>query len=151
MEAQPRKRRRRRKARRSAAVSKVPHISAEKMRMTTQRKVVLKALRESCGHPTVRELYELAQQTLPGISLATIYNSLKALQNAGMVNEHHLTSGAARFCINKMPHVHLMDETSGRMIDVNLRDGVRLEDVFNVPEGVVISSIQAYLYGTLPV
>lgn len=150
MEAQPRRRRRRRKARKSTVVKRIPRIGGSKVRMTTQRKVVLKVLRESCEHPTVRDIYETAKQTLPGISLATIYNSLKALQRAGMVNEHHVTSGAARFCINKMPHVHMMDEASGRMIDVILREGVRLEDVFDVPTGAEITSMRAYLYGTLP-
>lgn len=110
----------------------------------------MKALTESSEHPTVRELYELTKQYLPSISLATIYNSLQALQQAGLVNEHHITSGAARYCINKMPHVHMLDEATGRMIDVQLKAGVKLEDVFDLPAGVTISAMQAYLHGKLP-
>lgn len=120
------------------------------IRMTAQRKAVLKALTENFGHPTVRELHELTKRYLPGVSLATIYNSLQALQRAGLVNEHHITSGAARFCINKMPHVHMLDDNSGRIIDVKLKEGVRLEDVFDLPLGVEIASMRAYLHGRLP-
>ena len=117
------------------------------VRMTPQRRAVYKALMESHEHPTVRDLYEIAKQKLPGISLATIYNSLQALMQVGLVNEHRVTSGAARYCINKQPHVHLLDEDSGLMMDVHLREGIRLEDVFALPEGVQVSSMRAYLYG----
>ena len=124
-------------------------LPQSEIRLTTQRRAVLKALTGNNSHPTVRELYELTRQHQPGISLATIYNSLQALQRAGLVNEHHVSSGAARYCINKEPHVHLLDEITGQLIDVRLREGVRLEDVFDLPEGAVISSMKAYLHGKL--
>lgn len=120
------------------------------MRLTAQRRAVLKALTENYEHPTARELYEHTRQHLPGISLATIYNSLQALQRAGLVNEHRVSSGAARYCINKVPHVHLLDENTGRMLDVRLREGVKLEEVFDLPEGAVITSLRAYLHGKIP-
>lgn len=139
----------RRKTRRRARRKTHPKTQGP-IRMTPQRKAVLKALTEHYGHPTVRELHELAKQYLPGISLATIYNSLQALQQAELVNEHRISSGGARFCINKMPHVHMLDDSSGRIIDVKLKEGIRLEDVFDLPEGVEISSMRAYLHGRLP-
>ena len=139
-------RRKTRRRTKKAAVSP----KSEVVRLTEQRRAVLTALTHSCMHPTVRELYELTKQHRPGISLATIYNSLQALQRAGLVNEHRVTSGAARYCINKKPHVHLIDKSTGKMLDVQVREGVRLEDVFELPEGVVISSMRAYLYGNIP-
>lgn len=120
------------------------------VRLTTQRKAVLRALTENCGHPTVRELFEQTRKLVPNISLATIYNSLQALQEAGLVNHHRLSSGGARFCINKEPHVHMLDESTGRMMDVKLKAGVRLEDVFELPAGVSITSMRAYLHGRMP-
>lgn len=138
----------RRKTRRRA--NKAAISSQSEVRFTAQRRAVLKALTISSSHPTVRELYELTKQYSPGISLATIYNSLQALQRAGLVNEHRVTSGAARYCINKQPHVHLLDKNTGQMIDVHIRKGVKLEEVFELPEGVEISSMRAYLYGKIP-
>lgn len=128
---------------------KKPTASPGNVRLTPQRKAVLEALSGSCEHPTARELYELTKRLIPGISLATIYNSLQTLQRAGLVNEHHLTSGAARYCINKTPHVHLLDENTGRMLDIRLREGVRPEEVFDLPAGTTISSMRAYLYGKI--
>lgn len=121
-----------------------------RVRMTPQRKAILHALSLTHTHPTARELHKLAHHLLPGISLATVYNSLETLLQAGLVNRHSTSSGAARYCANRVPHAHLVDEESGRMIDVQMRPGVRVEEVFTVPEGTEVSSLSAYLYGRVP-
>lgn len=119
-------------------------------RMTAQRRTVMRVLTDMNTHPTVREVYEETKKKLKDISLATIYNTLETLRKAGMVNEHRVSGGAARFCVNRIPHAHMMDETSGMLIDVKLRDGVKLTDVFELPEGTEVTALNAYLYGTIP-
>ena len=116
--------------------------------LTPRRRSVLQALMHTDSHPTAREIQQLVG---PHICLATVYNSLDYLAKAGLVNEHHLSSsGPARYCVNFHPHFHLVDKDSGRMIDVHLKAGLKPEDVFDLPEGVEIASVHAYLHGKLP-
>lgn len=120
------------------------------VRLTSCRKAVLETLMSCDIHPTVRELHQLTSRHSSGISLATVYNCLAYLQQAGMVNEHRLSSGPARYCVNFTPHMHLVDEKTGRIQDVRLKPGVKPEDVFDLPEGVQITSVNAYLRGSVP-
>ena len=120
------------------------------VRLTPCRRAVLEALEHTQAHPTVRELRDIAARRHPSISLATVYNSLSYLQKIGLVNEHRLCSGSARYCVNYTPHMHLVDDLTGRMIDVQLKPGLHPEDVFDLPQGVTITSINAYLHGTVP-
>lgn len=146
------RRRTRRKVQRPAAARKKSRkmVSTENLRMTSQRRAVISALKDFPGHPTVKELYDAAKLRLPGISLATIYNSVQALQRSGMVIMVREGGGGARYCINKRPQVHMMDENTGRIIDVSMKEGLRPEDVFDLPEGAEVASMRAYLLGKLP-
>ncbi len=51
--------------------------------LTRQRKVVLEVVRSGDSHPTAGEVFEAARKAMPGISFATIYNSLRYLKQAG--------------------------------------------------------------------
>lgn len=121
-----------------------------RLRMTRQRRVVIDVLIDSDDHPTAAQIYERAKGLMPGISLATIYNSLEALVDAKLVNHLHPDNGPARYCPNVVPHIHLMDDRSQRVIDVQLKPGLRPEDVFDLPEGVTVETMEAYLHGCIP-
>ena len=121
-----------------------------RLRMTRQRKIVIDILLESEDHPTAAQIYERSRKVMPGISLATIYNSLEALVDAKLVNHLHPDNGPGRDCPNVVPHIHQMDDESQRVIDVQLKDGLSPEDVFDLPEGVTIATMEAYLHGSIP-
>ena len=121
-----------------------------RLRMTRQRKIVIDILLESEDHPTAAQIYERSRKVMPGISLATIYNSLEALVDAKLVNHLHPDNGPGRYCPNVVPHIHLMDDESQRVIDVQLKDGLSPEVVFDLPEGVTIATMEAYLHGSIP-
>lgn len=116
-------------------------------RLTPRRQAVLDALLSTHSHPTVRELHQLMPIR---ISLATVYNAIDYLKRVDLINEHRLNSGPARFCINHHPHMHMVDERTGKIVDVFLKEGVTPEDVFDLPKGAKVSSISAYLYGYIP-
>lgn len=120
------------------------------VRLTPRRRAVLEVLMSTPTHPTVRELHELVCSMMPGTALATVYNGLEYLQKAGLVNEHHLDSGPARYCANREPHMHLIDESTQRLIDVCLKPGIKPEDVFDLPSGFTVTSVTAYLHGHVP-
>lgn len=120
------------------------------VRMTRQRHVVLEVVLSSCDHPTAATIYERCRQHLTGISLATVYNSLEAMTEAGIINHLHFDNGPSRYCANLVPHVHMQDEVNDRVIDVQLKEGLRPEDVFDLPEGARVCRMDACLHGFIP-
>lgn len=120
------------------------------VRMTRQRRAVIEVLLESYDHPTAAQIYERAKEKLPSISLATVYNCIESLAEQRLINQLHFDNGPCRFCPNVEPHVHVMDDASNRVIDVQLKIGLTPEDVFDLPKGVQIKSMEAYLRGEIP-
>ncbi len=120
------------------------------MRLTRQRRAVLEVIVASCDHPTAAIIFERTRQTHGNISLATVYNCLEAMVAAGIINQLNFDNGPSRYCANFEPHVHLLDDASQQVMDVTLRPGVRLEDVFTLPEGTRICRMDACLHGIIP-
>lgn len=62
----------------------------KKLRETKQRKAIRTVL-ESNRHPlSAREIHEAAQKSIPSIGLATIYRNIKAMVEAGAIEQIEL-------------------------------------------------------------
>lgn len=121
------------------------------MRMTQQRRAVLETILSSHDHPTAAMIYERTKANMPGISLATVYNCLESMAETGIINHLNFDNGPSRFCPNLEPHVHLLDDKTNRVLDVQLKSGLRPEDVFELPEGTCVTRMDACLRGRIPV
>ena len=121
------------------------------MRMTQQRRAVLETILSSHDHPTAAMIYERTKANMPGISLATVYNCLESMAETGIINHLNFDNGPSRFCPNLEPHVHLLDDETNRVLDVQLKSGLRPEDVFELPEGTCVTRMDACLRGRIPV
>ena len=87
------------------------------LRCTRQREVVYAALAGTTGHPTAEELHQMVQDSDPGLSLATVYNTLEALTECGLARRMAASAGSCRFDAVTEPHVHLTTQ-DGRLMDV---------------------------------
>lgn len=121
------------------------------VRMTRQRRAVLETILASHDHPTAAIIFERTKAHMPGISLATVYNCLETLSESGIINHLNFDNGPSRFCPNLIPHVHLLDDANNRVLDIKLKDGLRPEDVFELPEGTCVTRMDACLHGNIPV
>ncbi len=121
------------------------------VRMTRQRRAVLETILASHDHPTAAIIFERTKAHMPGISLATVYNCLETLSESGIINHLNFDNGPSRFCPNLVPHVHLLDDANNRVLDIKLKDGLRPEDVFELPEGTCVTRMDACLHGNIPV
>jgi len=86
-------------------------------RMTRQRRVILDTLRQSTAHPTADELHALVRQTLPHISLGTVYRNLDILVRCGMVLKLDIGGGPSRYDGNVHWHDHIRCKECGRLDD----------------------------------
>lgn len=89
--------------------------------LTKQRKAVLQVIRESEGHLTASEVFENARRVLPGISFATVYNSLHYLKNESLIGEVTFGNDASRYDRNLMRHDHAICNKCGKLVDLELR------------------------------
>jgi Fe2+ or Zn2+ uptake regulation protein len=96
-------------------------------RLTAQRRVVAEVLAGEHVHLTADAVYGLAQERLPEISLATVYNTLNELVDMGEVLEISAGDGPKRYDPNTtVPHHHLYCVDCGALRDVNPRGTDRL-------------------------
>lgn len=90
------------------------------LKMTEQRKVILKVLEDSEDHPSVETLCERAKAIDASVSIATVYRTLSLLDELGLVLKHGFGGDTARFEIKDDAdgdHYHLVDTESGKVIE----------------------------------
>ena len=90
--------------------------------MTKQRELILSILNQSDRHLTADEIFFLAKLKMPSIAMATIYNNLNALDDAGIIHRLHIDGVAD--CFDKIvePHDHLLCDACGKITDVRIPD-----------------------------
>jgi len=94
--------------------------------LTRQRQVVLDVVQSGDTHPTAAEIFAAARQAMPGISFATVYNSLRFLKEAGLVREVAFGSGASRYDRETDRHDHAICSDCGKLVDFDLPGTVGL-------------------------
>ena len=97
---------------------------AKGVKLTDQRRVIVKVLSESketygeTDHPDVDELYNRVSKVDSKISIATVYRTVKILEEAGILVKHDFKAGKARYeQINESHHDHLIDVKTGEIIE----------------------------------
>ena len=88
--------------------------------MTKQRELILSILKQADRHLTADEVFFLAKLKMPSIAMATIYNNLNAMHEAGMVLRTHIDGSADCFELASEPHDHLLCDGCGRISDVRI-------------------------------
>lgn len=99
--------------------SRIEQACIEKgLKMTGQRRLIARVLSESADHPDVEELYRRAAQIDPRISLATVYRTVRVLEEADIVERHEFRDGRARYEETAEDHHdHLVDLDTGEVIE----------------------------------
>ncbi len=87
------------------------------LKMTGQRKTILRILSESIDHPSVESVYERARALDPSISMATVYRTLNLLGELDLVVRHDFKENFSRYEVNMDHHHHLIDIETGQVIE----------------------------------
>jgi len=88
------------------------------LRITDQRRVIARVLSEAEDHPDVEKVYARASAIDPGISIATVYRTVRLFEEAGILDRHDFGDGRARYEPSpEAHHDHLIDVESGRVIE----------------------------------
>ena len=88
------------------------------LRITDQRRVIARVLSDAEDHPDVEALYARAAAIDPGISIATVYRTVRLFEEAGILERHDFGNGRSRYeAAPEDHHDHLIDVESGRVIE----------------------------------
>lgn len=88
------------------------------LRCTPQRLAIYEALCSTTAHPTAEALYHQVQSMTDSVSLATVYNTLDALSEAGLIQKIPSDSGCCRYDANIDEHLHVQMAETGEIRDV---------------------------------
>ncbi|MGD9863236.1 MAG: Fur family transcriptional regulator [Pseudodonghicola sp.] len=91
---------------------------ARGLRMTGQRRTIARVLEESDDHPDAEELYARASAIDPGISIATVYRTVKLFEESGILERLEFGDGRSRYeDAERDHHDHLIDLSTGAVIE----------------------------------
>ena len=107
-------------------------LRAAGLKVTPQRLALAESLAGDHTHPTAQELYERLRPRFPGLSVATVYNTLAALSEIKHCRELDL-GGPSRFDPNLAPHDHAVCERCGSIRDVDIPGRARGDASCSLP------------------
>lgn len=122
---------------------------AKGMRMTEQRRVIARVLSEAHDHPDAEELHRRAAAVDSRISIATVYRTVRLFEDAGILERHDFRDGRSRY--EEAPeehHDHLIDLTSGKVIEFRDEEIERLQQLVAERLGFKLVDHRLELYGT---
>ena len=86
-------------------------------KLTNQRELVISILESSEDHPDVDELFSRALEQDKSVSIATVYRTVKLLEDANFIEKLKFGDGRARYEESGEHHEHLIDVETGEVIE----------------------------------
>jgi len=122
-------------------------LRAEGLRLTRQRRALLRVLSEAEDHPDATELHRRARDVDASVSLATVYRTLSVLEARGIVHRHAFEGAPSRFETADAPHHdHLIDIDSGEIFEFTSPEIERLQREIARRHGYEVVSHRLELY-----
>ncbi|MBS0124581.1 Fur family transcriptional regulator Irr [Thetidibacter halocola] len=113
----------------------------------TRQRLTLAALLIGDGrdrHVTAESLFAAAKARGESVSLATVYNTLKAFCDAGLMQEVTVDGSKSYFDTNTREHPHFYWEDDARLTDAPA-DQLEITRLPDVPEGAEIASVDVVI------
>ncbi|MEM6449334.1 MAG: Fur family transcriptional regulator [Cyanobacteria bacterium P01_D01_bin.105] len=93
-------------------------LKAKRLRVTPQRFAVYANLLGRTDHPTAEEILNDLNKDAPTSSQATLYSSLQALRDVGLIRDVLLEEGVCRYDANVGLHHHFRCKNCGAIEDI---------------------------------
>jgi Fur family iron response transcriptional regulator len=113
----------------------------------TRQRLTLAALLVGDGHNrhvTAESLFAAVQQSGEKVSLATVYNTLRAFCDAGLMKEITVDGSKSYFDTNTHDHPHFFWEDDSRLTDAPA-DELEITRLPSAPEGAEISKVDVVI------
>ena len=118
------------------------------MRMTDQRRVIAKVLSEAEDHPDVEEVYRRSTAIDSGISIATVYRTVRLFEEAGILERHDFRDGRSRYePVSDEHHDHLINVETGEVLEFHNDEIEKLQEEIARKLGYKLVDHRMELYG----
>lgn len=123
-------------------------LRAEGKRVTGQRTLLLKIIRESKGHLDAGEIYRRARARDPRISLSTVYRNLNLLRDLGVITELHLDEEHHHYELREeAEHYHLICSNCDRVVEFDSSSMGSTIERIGAEQGFLIEHVHIDLVG----
>jgi Fur family ferric uptake transcriptional regulator len=119
-------------------------------RSTRQRETIVAVIKDAAGPLTVQEIFERAQERVPGLGVATVYRTIKLLGESRQVQVVILPSGETRYESAELGHHHHFHCRVCETVYDMQTCLVRVPESRRVDQGFVIESHELTCYGVCP-
>ncbi|MXP65488.1 transcriptional repressor [Roseomonas sp. M0104] len=121
------------------------------LKMTGQRRLIARVLSEAVDHPDVEELYRRALALDARVSIATVYRTVRLLEEKGILERHDFGGGRARYeATDHGHHYHLIDVDSGKVIEFSDEQHEALAKAIAARLGYELIGHRLELFGRRP-
>jgi len=129
--------------------SRIARLCVERgLKMTGQRRVIARVLSEAADHPDVEELYRRCTALDSRISVATVYRTVRLLEEKGILERRDFGGGRARYeATEHGRHHHLIDVDTGRVIEFQNPAHERLLSEIAAQLGFDVVSLRLEVFG----
>lgn len=132
-------------------MDRLEKICAEKgLRMTEQRRVITRVVSEAEDHPDVEEIHRRATVIDSRISIATVYRTMRLLEEYDVVQRHDFQDGQGRARYEEASndhHDHLINVKSGEVIEFLNEEIEALQEKIAREHGFKLIDHRLELYG----
>ncbi len=99
--------------------SRIERLCIEQgLKMTGQRRLIARVLSEAEDHPDVEDVYRRALALDNKVSIATVYRTVRLLEEKGILERRDFGGGRARYDpADRGQHHHLIDVDTGKVIE----------------------------------
>lgn len=125
-------------------------IAKKNLRITSKRSIILEAFLKEEGHITAEDLYKKIAKKKSSIGIATVYRTLKLLQEAGLARMSQFGKGEARYEHNYLHghHDHLICKQCGKIIEFENPQIEKMQERIAKKHSFEITSHRLEMYGT---
>jgi Fur family transcriptional regulator, iron response regulator len=116
-------------------------IQEQGLKPTEQRVRIAQLLMQTPTHMTAEQILAAVRTTEDPISKATVYNTLKALVDHGLVRQIHLDPERSVYDSTRAPHHHFHDLDSGELRDIDPRE-IEFSRFPVLPEGMEAEAVE---------
>ncbi|MBZ0152110.1 MAG: transcriptional repressor [Planctomycetes bacterium] len=88
------------------------------LRPSAQRVAIAAYVLETADHPSADEVWNRVRVDFPMVSRATVYNTLLAFRDAGLLRQFVLAEGCVVYDPKTEPHHHFVDDDTGAIHDI---------------------------------
>ncbi|QCX32545.1 transcriptional repressor [Caloramator sp. E03] len=120
------------------------------LKLTPQRYAIYKYLLSVKTHPSAEMIYNALKKSYPTMSLATVYKTLKTLNEIGLVQEINVGEDNFRYDANVNNHPHIVCLNCGKVDDIEKANFDMVKEEASKYTNYDINSYKIYFYGICP-